>query len=92
MKTLMIIWKNKGLILEGVINRIFKRDPIEIIAKKRLAICKKCPLYDTIGTKCITPGTHPCCEQCGCTISFKVRSLSSSCPHPDGPKWKEEKL
>jgi hypothetical protein len=26
------------------------------------------------------PGTQPCCNLCGCSLSFKTRSLSSSCP------------
>lgn len=34
------------------------------------------------------PGTQPCCSICGCKLAYKTRSLSSSCPHPDGPKWK----
>jgi len=34
------------------------------------------------------PGTQPCCSACGCKLSFKIRSLSSKCAHPDGPKWK----
>ena len=25
-------------------------------------------------------GTQPCCAQCGCSLGFKLRSLSSSCP------------
>lgn len=33
------------------------------------------------------PGTQPCCEVCGCKLSFKTRSLASECPHPDGSKW-----
>jgi len=26
------------------------------------------------------PGTQPCCGECGCSMGFKLRSLSSSCP------------
>ena len=35
----------------------------------------------------MVPGTAPCCSQCGCKLAFKVRSLASECPHPDGAKW-----
>jgi len=27
---------------------------------------------------------------CGCSLSLKTRSLSSSCPHPNGAKWSAE--
>ena len=36
----------------------------------------------------MVPGTAPCCSVCGCKLALKTRSLSSECPHPDGPKWK----
>ena len=29
---------------------------------------------------CLAPGTQPCCSDCGCSLTFKVRSLSSECP------------
>ena len=32
------------------------------------------------GTDCLAPGTQPCCSDCGCSLAFKVRSLSSECP------------
>jgi len=32
-------------------------------------------------------GTQPCCGICGCSLSMKLRSMDSQCPHPDGPKW-----
>ena len=28
----------------------------------------------------MAPGTQPCCSDCGCSLAFKVRSLSSDCP------------
>lgn len=60
---------------------------MEKIAKERLEICNTCPLIDNEGSKCMVPGTKPCCGECGCKLSFKTRSLSSECTHPDGPKW-----
>ena len=86
------IWQSKFLILAGLLNKIFKRDPVEVIYNKRLRICKQCPLRDVLGNKCLVPGTGPCCGQCGCSESVKLRSLDSECPHPDGAKWKSEKL
>lgn len=57
-----------------------------------MEICKACPLIDLAGIKCLMPGTQPCCGECGCSMSMKLRSPDSSCPHPDGPKWKEVQL
>jgi len=68
-------------------NTLFKKEDIERIAARRMVVCNACPLLDKEGTKCMVPGTQPCCGECGCKLSFKTRSLSSSCPHPDGSKW-----
>ena len=52
-----------------------------------MSVCMNCPLIDTEGSKCMVPGTAPCCSACGCKLGFKTRSLSSECAHPDGPRW-----
>lgn len=82
--SLIKIWKEKGKILEGVKNSMFKQAHIEEIAKTRMNICDECPLIDREGTKCYMVGTQPCCGDCGCKLSFKTRSLSSDCPQG---KW-----
>ena len=86
------MWKSKGQILEGVTNSIFKKEDVEEIAKQRMDICLFCDLYTENDEGCMVKGTSPCCNEklggCGCSLGFKTRSLSSSCPHPDGPKWK----
>lgn len=74
------IWKMKGKILEGIKNNIFKKEHVEDIAKSRMTICSICPHLDKEGTKCVVPGTQPCCGDCGCKLSWKTRSLSSECP------------
>lgn len=85
------IWKNKGQILEGIANSVFKKEDVEIIAQERMDICSLCPLIDHTGKGCMIGGTAPCCNQnmggCGCSLSFKVRSLSSECPKG---YWKAE--
>jgi len=81
------IWNHRKQILEGVGNSLFKKEYVEKIAKERLDTCAKCPLVDNEGSKCMVPGTQPCCSVCGCKLAFKTRSLSSECPHPDGAKW-----
>ena len=82
---LKTIWKNKSKIFEGVKNSIIKNEMVEEISRLRMDICNECP---SKGKKCAVKGTAPCCNECGCSLAFKTRSLSSACPHPDGPKWK----
>ncbi len=84
MGNLITIWKNKGKILEGIKNNIFRNEHIEDIANQRLEICKECNSWDTDGKSCVIPGTAPCCKECGCKMSFKARSLSAEC---DLGKW-----
>lgn len=85
------IWKNKGQILEGIKNSIFKREDVEAVAEYRMFICKNCKLYDTTGNGCAVPGSQPCCNElkggCGCSLALKTRALSSDCPLN---KWKAE--
>jgi hypothetical protein len=78
------IWKAKGQIVEGITNSIFKKEDVEEIAEQRMAICADCPLYTNEDKGCMVSGTTPCCDErqggCGCSLGFKVRSLSSDCP------------
>lgn len=76
--------RNADQIFEGVKNTIFKQEDVELIANERWKICKKCEFIDTKGDKCVMPGTEPCCGECGCSLGFKMRALSSSCPKD---KW-----
>jgi hypothetical protein len=71
------IWKNKSQILEGIINTVIRDEYVEEVAAIRNSICDDCELK---GNKCMVPGTGPCCNDCGCSLGFKTRSLSSSCP------------
>ena len=84
LNSIIQIWKHKGQILEGIKNNIFKKEDVEIIADARMEICTNCPLYENTSQGCTVPGTQPCCNKdiggCGCSLTFKTRSLSSSCP------------
>ncbi len=71
---------NLDQIAEGIKNRIFKNDDVEMIAKMRWQECKNCPLLDKEGKSCAVNGTQPCCSDCGCSISLKIRAMSSDCP------------
>jgi len=76
---------NLDQIAEGIKNKIFKRDDVEAVAKVRWLECKVCPLLDTKGDHCAVNGTQPCCSDCGCSISLKIRAMSSDCPKG---RWK----
>lgn len=84
LNSIIQIWKHKGQIMEGIKNNIFKREDVERVADARMEICTGCPIYDPSGEGCMVAGTAPCCNQdkggCGCSLTFKTRSLSSSCP------------
>lgn len=82
--TLIQIWKNKGKILEGITNSVFKNEHVEEVAAQRQAICDSCEFIDKTGKSCVVPGTQPCCGACGCSLALKLRSLSSAC---DKQKW-----
>jgi hypothetical protein len=79
-----MIWNNKAQILEGVKNYVFTQESIEIISKQRMNICLMCEYLDVKGKECAVEGTQPCCADCGCSLKFKTRSLSSECPQN---KW-----
>ena len=71
---------NIDQIAEGIKNRIFKNEDVEADAKMRWQECKMCPLLDNEGKSCAVNGTQPCCSDCGCSISLKIRAMSSDCP------------
>lgn len=71
------IWENRKKIYEGIKNSVIRDAFVEDVAAKRMVLCNLCP---SKGDKCEVPGTAPCCNECGCSLAFKVRSLSSECP------------
>jgi len=75
--TLKEIWKNRSKIVEGIKNSIIRDEFVEEVATLRYAICDECP---SKGKKCAVKGTAPCCNECGCSLNFKTRSLASECP------------
>jgi len=81
------LWSNRTAILEGIKNSVFKTEHIEQIAAERKSICEECPDFDAKGDDCLAPGTQPCCGQCGCSLEFKLRSLSSNCGNEEEPRW-----
>lgn len=77
MKSLKTIWENRQKILEGIKNSIVRDEFVEDVSKLRHDICDSCP---SKGNECVMVGTAPCCNECGCSLKFKTRSLSSECP------------
>jgi len=71
------IWNNRNQILEGITNAVLRDEYVESVSRVRMKMCKVCP---SKGTKCAVPGTAPCCDECGCSLAFKTRSLSTECP------------
>ena len=76
-KSLKEIWNNRNQILEGITNAIIRDEYVEAVSRVRMNVCEVCP---SKGTKCAVPGTAPCCDECGCSLTFKTRSLSTECP------------
>lgn len=85
---LIEIFKNRKQIWEGLKNNIFKQEHVEAVYGQRLEVCKGCESYDIKGSGCAVTGTQPCCNKdsggCGCSLSVKLRSLSTNCPKE---KW-----
>lgn len=74
------IWKNRKQIYEGIKNSVVRDNFVEDVSAKRMAICTECLEIDLVGSLCEMPGTQPCCGNCGCSLAFKTRALSSECP------------
>ena len=77
---LRTIWENRKGILEGIKNSVIRDEFVEDIARMRHDICEGCEYLDKKGKACAVKGTKPWCGECGCSLAFKTRSLSSSCP------------
>jgi len=77
MNLLKQIWTERHKIMEGIKNSVIRDEFVEEIAALRFNHCKECP---SNGDECAMPGTAPCCNECGCSLKFKTRSLSSECP------------
>lgn len=80
MKSIIQIYKERNKIIEGLKNKVFKKDHVEQIYNERMEVCNQCTSLDVTGENCAVPGTNPCCSECGCSLSLKGRSLASECP------------
>ena len=80
MLSLKKIWKNRKQIYEGIKNSVMRDKFVEEVSVQRMNLCNECSELDLKGDKCELPGTQPCCGDCGCSLTFKTRALSSECP------------
>ena len=92
-ENLLKVWKSKGQILEGIVNKVFKQDHIEEISAERMSICASnlCGMYDADGSseRAVVKG-KPACAGCGCSLELKTRCLSCHCHLKDlnqHPLW-----
>ena len=85
-------FKNVDQIAEGIKNKIFKKEHVEAVAHLRWQQCKTCEKLDKEGSECVAPGTQPCCGECGCSLSLKLRALSTECPLEKWSALMEEEL
>lgn len=74
-------------IVNGFSYLVVKDSEIEVLAKKRAEICGKCPqarYNKKVNTIIVGETVHKIkgmyCNQCGCSISAKVRSENDYCP------------
>ena len=77
-------------IAEGWTNTIVKKDEVEEVASRRLAICADCPHHSNNaktlkGYKSVRVDDH--CTKCGCPLMSKTRCTSCECPEK---KWLAE--
>ena len=84
------IWNNRKQIYEGIKNSVMRDEYVEDVSAKRMALCNECSEIDLKGSKCEMPGTQPCCGNCGCSLAFKTRALSSECPIGEWPALMSE--
>ena len=64
------IWSNRKQILEGITNSLIRDEFVEDVARVRKELCDQCSSKG---------------NECGCSLGFKTRALSTECPLG---KWK----
>ena len=75
-----------GHIVSGFANLSFPNKNVEEVAMKRAEICGECPSAVKTGVYSIVRDSRTqkiqgmMCDECGCNLSAKVRSVSDSCP------------
>lgn len=75
---------------EGINNFNHQNIDVELLAKERKEICIGCPMYKTepipflrVKDKSIPELSDKFCDECGCTLSYKLRQSKTICN-----KWK----
>lgn len=79
-------------IVEGWINKVFRSELVEVLAKSRAVICSNCPhAKEKKFLKAIIPDPIQevkgmVCELCNCPLSGKTRATAEVCPD-NPPRW-----
>lgn len=82
-KTKSINFKN---IIDGFSNLAFPNEEVEKIATARAEICAACPSAVKMGVYSVIADNRTKviqgmkCDECGCNLSAKVRSINDTCP------------
>lgn len=91
-KVKTIISSGTNPILQGIRNHNITSDAIERMAKDRLEICKECVSFKKepipflrIKDHKIAELSEMYCEDCGCSLPYKVRQNNNLCK-----KWKKQ--
>jgi hypothetical protein len=77
-------------IVQGFANLAFENEQVEAMAVKRASICAECPaavkagVYSVVKDNRTTNIQGMKCDDCGCNLSAKVRSVHDYCPRG---KW-----
>jgi hypothetical protein len=82
-RNLILLWKKKDQIFEGIRNSVFRKEDVEEIAGERLEICRsnRCGFHDPLGqSEAAVMKGEESCGSCGCKLSWKTRALSDACP------------
>ena len=77
-------------IIQGFANLAFENEQVETMAIKRAGICAECPAAVKTGAYSVVKDNRTTniqgmkCNDCGCNLSAKVRSVHDYCPRG---KW-----
>jgi len=77
---------NLSNIVSGFANLAFPDQEVEKLAMQRADICARCPFAQKTGVYSVVKDSRTIqiqgmkCNQCGCNLSAKVRSINDTCP------------
>lgn len=81
------IWNNRVSILKGLLNKIYAKPNVKLLAQERLDICEGCS-FNSKNTTNRPYGKLPYihCTACGCSLNVKPYAPQAECPKG---KWEQ---